>query len=456
MTRGRSSRARPSVRERLGAATAGPVVAIVGRPNVGKSALFNRILGRRQALVEEIAGTTRDRLYADVSWRDTRFRLADTGGLEPESGQGYAQLVRRQVEHAVAEAAVVLFVVDARDGVIPADEEVAEVLRRAGKPVFLVANKVDNEARREAAVQFYELGLGAPIAVSAQHGDGIADVLDRVAQALPPAPEEAPVEASRLAIIGRPNVGKSMLLNAILGEERVIVSDVAGTTRDAVDTPFELEGRALVLVDTAGLRRPGKVAEALEHHATLRARHALERADVALVVCDASAGLTAQDVHIAGMAVKARTGVIIVANKWDLVDLMSPADAERDARRRLKFAPWVSFRITSAKEGTGIRELLAEALRLCDERQLRIETGPLNALVQRAVVEQPPPLVKNRRLKLLYVTQAEVAPPTFVFFVNDAALVHFSYRRFLENLIRRQYGFDGVAIKLAFRSRKER
>ncbi|MDP3767373.1 MAG: ribosome biogenesis GTPase Der, partial [Dehalococcoidia bacterium] len=260
---------------RASQAVAKPVVVIVGRPNVGKSALFNRMVGRRQALVEEVAGTTRDRLYADVSRRDEQFRLVDTGGLEPGAETGYADLVRQQVERAVDEAAVLLFVVDARDGVIAADEDVAEVLRRAGKPVFLLANKVDNEARRESAVQFYELGLGEPMPVSAQHGIGVADVLDRVLEALPPSPAEAPAEAARLAIIGRPNVGKSMLLNAILGEERVIVSEVPGTTRDAIDTEFKFEGRRLVLVDTAGLRRPGKVGAGVEHHAALRARHAL-------------------------------------------------------------------------------------------------------------------------------------------------------------------------------------
>ncbi|OGO49510.1 MAG: ribosome biogenesis GTPase Der [Chloroflexi bacterium RBG_16_68_14] len=433
-----------------------PVVAIVGRPNVGKSALFNRMLGRRQALVEEIPGTTRDRLYGDVSWRGEQFRLVDTGGLDPEAEEGYSELIRRQVELAMAEAAVLLFVVDAKDGLIPADEEVAEVLRRSGKPVYLLANKVDNEARLEAAVQFYELGLGEPIPVSAQHGTGVADVLDRVLESLPPAPEEAPVEALRLAIVGRPNVGKSMLLNAILGEERVIVSPVPGTTRDAVDTSFEFEGHALVLVDTAGLRRPGKIGAGLEHHAVLRARHALERADTALVLFDASERLTAQDLHIVGFAIKAKTGVVVVANKWDLMEGISPTEFEQAVRRRLPFASWVSFRTTSAKTGLGITALIQEALRLCDERRRRIETGPLNALIQRAVAEQPPPPVRNQRLKLLYVTQPEVAPPTFVFFVNDASLVHFSYRRYLENVIRRRFGFDGVALRLAFRSRRER
>jgi GTP-binding protein len=292
--------------------------------------------------------------------------------------------------------------------------------------------------------------------VSAQHGIGVAEVLDKLLAVLPPAPEEPAVAVPRLAIVGRPNVGKSMLLNAILQEERVIVSPAAGTTRDAIDTPFEFEGRALVLVDTAGLRRPGRVRTGLEHHAGLRARQALERADAALVVFDASEGLTAHDVHIAGLALKAGTGLLVVANKWDLMPGASLAEFEAAVRRRLHFAPWASVRIVSAKEGIGIKPLLREALRLCDERLRRIETGPLNATIQRAVAERPPAPVRNQQLKLRYVTQAGVAPPTFVFFVNDASLVHFSYRRYLENVLRHHYGFEGVALKLVFRSRKER
>ena len=432
------------------------VVAIVGRPNVGKSALFNRMVGRRQALVEELAGTTRDRLYSEVSWRDERFRLVDTGGLDTSEGS-YAELIRRQVELAVDEAAVLLLVVDAKAGLVGADEEVAEILRRSGKPVFLLANKVDNETRREDMVQFYELGFGDPIAVSAQHGTGVADVLDRVIEALPPAAaEEVEADVARIAIIGRPNVGKSALLNAILGEERVIVSSEPGTTRDAIDSSFEFKGRSLVLVDTAGLRRPGKVGRGLEHHASLRARHALDRADVALCLFDASEGLTAQDGHIVGFALKAKTGIIAVANKWDLMDGVTLDEFEQRVRRGLHFAPWVSFRVTSAKERAGIVPLLEEALRISDERRKRIDTAQLNSIVQRALADNPPSTGYRRQLKLLYVTQAEVTPPTFVFFVNDASLVHFSYRRYVENVIRRNFGFEGVALKLTFRSRRER
>jgi GTP-binding protein len=433
-----------------------PIIAIVGRPNVGKSALFNRLIGRRKALVEELAGTTRDRLYGDVTWRGGRLRIVDTGGLETAAEEGYPELIRRQVEQAVEEASALLFVVDAKDGVITADEEVAAILRRSKVPIFLLANKVDNEARIEGLAEFYELGLGEPMPVSAQHGTGIADVLDRLVATLPTAVEEEAIETPRLAIVGRPNVGKSMLLNAILQEERVIVSPVPGTTRDAIDTPFEFEGREIVLIDTAGLRRPGKIGRGVEHHAGLRVKHTVDRADVTLVLLDASEGLTAQDTHIIGLALKSKTGVMVVANKWDLMGGIAPAEFEEQVRRRLHFAPWAAFCIVSAMEAMGITPLLRQALRIYDARRQRIETAPLNAVVQRAVAERPPSTVRNQQPKFLYATQAEIAPPTFVFFVSDASLVHFSYRRYLENVLRERFGFQGVALRLVFRSRRER
>ena len=446
----------PSETEAVVASATLPVVAIVGRPNVGKSAIFNRMVGRRQAIVEDLPGTTRDRIYSEVEWRENYFRIIDTGGLDTSGEAGYPQLIRRQVEIAVAEAALLLFIVDVKDGVLSGDRDVAEILRRTEKPVFLIVNKVDNESRREDVVQFYELGLGEPMPMSAQHSTGLADVLDRIVESLPETPEEDAVETTRLAIVGRPNVGKSMLLNAIIGEDRVVVSPEAGTTRDAIDTPFEFQGRQLTLIDTAGLRRPGKVREGLEHHASLRSRHALDRADTALIVFDASEGVTAQDLHILGFAIKAKTGVVLVANKWDLLAGEELAEFELEVKRRLKFASWASLRITSAKEIQGIPQLLREAVRVSDERKKRIETGRLNSTIQRAMVEQPPPMVKNRRLTLLYVTQPSVAPPLFVFFVNDAALVHFSYRRYLENVLRDKFGFEGVALRLAFRSRRDK
>jgi GTP-binding protein len=437
-----------------------PIVAIVGRPNVGKSALFNRIVGGRPALVEDLPGTTRDRIYGDANWRGRDFRIVDTGGLEPDVPGTYTPLIRSQVEQALAEAAIVLFVIDTISGITAADEEVADLVRRTNKPVLLLANKADNRERREAAVAFFELGLGEPIPISAHHGEGVADVLDIIVDTLPPdAAEHAESDALRLAIVGRPNVGKSSLLNAILGEERVIVSDVPGTTRDAIDTPFAFEGHDLVLVDTAGLRRRGAIEPGVEKHSTLRARRALERAQVALCVFDMSEGFTAQDAHVVGFALDALRGVIVVANKWDLVreGEWQQEDYERRLRWQLKFASWISIRFVSAKEGLGVRDVLAEAVRIGDERQRRVDTGALNQAVRRAVAQKPPPTPsKGARIKLLYVTQAEVDPPTFVFFLNDASAVHFSYRRYMENVIRRNFGFTGTAIKLVFRGRADK
>jgi GTP-binding protein len=435
-----------------------PVVAIVGRPNVGKSALFNRIIGGRPALVEDLPGTTRDRVYGEAEWRNREFTLIDTGGLEPDVEGTYTPLVRAQIEAALREADLVLFVVDGKDGPTAADAEVADVLRRAGKPVLLLVNKIDNVSREELTVSFYELGLGEPIAISALHGAGVADVLDMIADMLPLPEATEGVEGLRLAIVGRPNVGKSALLNAVLGEERVIVSDVPGTTRDVIDTPFTFNDKPLVLIDTAGLRRRGRIEAGVEKHSTLRARHALERAQVALCVFDLSEGFTAQDAHIVGYAIEAKKGVLVVANKWDLVrdGEWTREDWERRLRWKLKFAPWASLRFTSALEGDGIREVLEESVRIGKERQRRVDTGSLNQALRKAVAQKPPPAPsRGKRLRLLYATQAEVDPPTFVLFLNDASLVHFGYRRYMENVIRRDFGFDGTAIDLVFRSRSE-
>ena len=439
-------------------AAAAPVVAIVGRPNVGKSALFNRMVRGRVALVEDLPGTTRDRLYGNVEWRGRLFRLVDTGGLDLEARTSLSALVKGQVETAVAEAQAILFVVDASEGVTTADVEVADVLRRTAKPALLVANKAESQARREGAVEFYELALGEPLPVSAHHGTGVADVMDLLIDILPPSAAGEEAEALRVAIVGRPNVGKSLLLNAILGEERVIVSEVAGTTRDSIDTPFEYGGERLVLVDTAGIRRRGHIARGLEKHAVLRARHAVERADVALLVLEAPQGVTAQDAHIAGYIAEAFSGLVLVANKWDLVggNGTNRREFERFARQRLRFASWAPLCFVSALERTGLPALLEEALRVGQERRHRIPTAELNALVERATAEKPPPTSGGKRLKFFYVTQAEAAPPTFAFFVNNAALVHFSYRRHLENVLRKAYGFQGSPLRLIFRSRGER
>ena len=433
-----------------------PIVAIVGRPNVGKSALFNRIVGGRPAIVEDLPGTTRDRIYGDAEWRNREFKVVDTGGLEPDVPGTYTPLIRSQVEYALNEAEMVLFVVDTIHGITAADLEVADLLRRTNKPVLLIANKADNREREGAAVGFYELGLGEPIAISAHHGHGVADVLDMIVDSLPPAEPIEDTEGLRLAIVGRPNVGKSSLVNAILGEDRVIVSDVPGTTRDAIDTPFAFEDHDLVLVDTAGLRRRGSIEPGVEKHSAMRARRALDRAQVALCLFDLSEGFTAQDSHVIGFALDSFRGVVVVANKWDLVEdaEWTQEDWERRLRWKLKFASWISVRFISAVTGAGIPELLAEAVRVGEQRMRRVETGALNQAVRKAVAQKPPPTPsKNKRIKLLYVTQAEVDPPVFVFFLNDASAVHFSYRRYMENVIRRTFGFDGTAIRLVFRGR---
>ena len=438
--------------------TAMPVVAIVGRPNVGKSALFNRMVGTRQALVEDLPGTTRDRIYGEAEWRARTFTVVDTGGLEPDIPGTYTPLVREQVVQALDEASIVLFVVDAKDGVTAADEEVADILRRGKPPVLLLANKADNDERQAAAVVFYELGLGEPIAISAQHGHGVADVLDMIVETLPESAPAEDEEALRLAIVGRPNVGKSSLVNRVLGEQRVIVSDVPGTTRDVIDSPFTFRDERLVLVDTAGLRRRGSIEKGVEKHSAMRARRALERADVAICLFDLTEGFTAQDAHIVGYALEAARGVIVAGNKWDLVrdGEMTEDDWRRRLRWKLKFAPWISLGFISAATGEGIDDVLAEAVRIGEERGRRVDTGQLNQTIRRAVAEKPPATPsKGKRIKLLYVTQAEVRPPTFVFFVNDASLVHFGYRRYLENVIRRNFGFAGTAIQLVFRGRKD-
>jgi GTP-binding protein len=435
-----------------------PIVAIVGRPNVGKSALFNRIVGGRPALVEDLPGTTRDRIYGDAEWRGREFKVVDTGGLEPDVPGTYTPLVRAQVEYALAEADIVLFVVDTITGITAADLEVADLLRRSNKPVLLIANKADSRTREESALTFYELGIGEPIAISAHHGHGVADVLDMIADSLPPLETEDVEPGLKLAIVGRPNVGKSSLLNAILGEDRVIVSEVPGTTRDVIDTPFVFNEQPLVLVDTAGLRRRGSIEPGVEKHSTLRARRALERAQIALCLFDLSEEFTAQDAHVVGYALDAARGIVVVANKWDLVrdGEWTKEDWERRLRWKLKFAPWIPIRFISAVERTGIDEVLAEAVRIGEQRQRHVDTGALNQVMRRAVAEKPPPTPsKGKRIKLLYVTQAEVDPPTFVFFLNDASAVHFSYRRYMENVIRRHFGFEGTSIKMVFRGRNE-
>jgi GTP-binding protein len=431
-----------------------PVVAIVGRPNVGKSTLFNRLVGRRTAIVEDIPGTTRDRLYGEVEWKDVHYSLIDTGGLEPDSTEEYPSLIRDQVQVALVEADVILFVVDTLTGVTPVDAEIAEQLRRTAKPILVLANKGDNIARQETAVEFYELGLGDPMPLSAHHDIGVRELQDRLLELLPATPAGTETEFLRMAVVGRPNVGKSALINAILGEERVIESEVPGTTRDAVDTPFVYKDQQMMLIDTAGIRRPGKVERGIEKYSVMRARDAIARCDVAVLVLDATQRLAAQDLHIAGYVADEYKGLIIALNKWDLLE-DSDELRERTARRilaRFKFAPWAPLAFLSAKTGLNVEGLLDLAREVGEARSTRIPTAEVNSALREAVAAHPPASSGRKPLRLKYVTQAEVRPPTFVFFANDASLVHFSYRRYLENHFRKRFGFEGTAIRLEFRS----
>ena len=433
-----------------------PLIAIVGRPNVGKSALFNRLTGSRRALVERLAGTTRDRLYGDVEWRGRHLRIVDTGGLEGPDADPFTPLVRGQVEQAMAEADAILFVVDAAEGLTTADREIADLLRRAERPLALVANKTDRKESAVRLVELFELGLGEPTPISAYHGQGIGELLDRIVELAPPVEVPAAIDRLDVAVVGRPNVGKSSLVNAILGEQRTIVSEIPGTTRDAIDTAFEFEGHAMRLIDTAGIRRRGKIERGVERHSVQRAEDAIDRADVVLLLIDQAEPRAAQDTHIAGYVERQAKGMVLVVNKWDLAE----AGTERPqfARRldyRYRFVPWAPVLFSSALTGAGVRELLEMAVHIGEVRRRRVQTSELNLVLQRAIAEHGPPTVGHRRLKLMYATQAEVAPPTFVLFVNDPKLLHFSYQRYLENRLRAAFNFEGTAIRMVFRRRSE-
>ncbi len=431
-----------------------PIVAVVGRPNVGKSTLFNRLVGKRLAITHEVPGTTRDRLYAEAEWGGVSFILVDTGGLEVETSKLMAQ-VRAQAQIAIAEADVILFLVDVKDGLTAGDEEVAQVLRRTAKPVLLAVNKADNKALREAAVEFYALGLGELYPVSALHGTGTGDLLDQVVSAFPVEEEEEEPEAIKIAIVGRPNVGKSSLLNRILGQERSIVHDVPGTTRDAIDTQLDWEGEPVVLIDTAGIRRKGRIQRGVEKYSVLRALRAIDRADVVLLLIDAVEGATAQDAHIAGYILEEAKSVVVVINKWDLVekDTYTMQIYLEHVYTVLRFLDYVPVLFASALTGQRVDQVLPTALRVQGARLIRIATAELNRILQEATARHSPPSKAGKRLKFYYVTQAAVDPPTFVFFVNDPHLVHFSYERYLENRLREHYGFLGTPLRLSFRKR---
>ncbi|MBX5437792.1 MAG: ribosome biogenesis GTPase Der [Alicyclobacillaceae bacterium] len=433
-----------------------PVVAIVGRANVGKSTLFNRIAGERIAIVEDHPGVTRDRIYTRAEWNGREFHLIDTGGIEMGGADEMVNLIRVQAQLAIDEADVIIFLVDGMQGLMPADRDVADLLRRAGKKVVLAVNKLEHPSHLSAAYEFYELGFGEPVAVSAMHGTGTGDLLDRVVAELPRgADDEADDDTVRIALIGRPNVGKSSLINAILGEPRVLVSDVAGTTRDAIDTPFRFDGDNYILVDTAGLRRRGKVYKNVERYSALRALRAIERADVAFVVIDGREGITDQDKRVAGYALDAGCGVGFLVNKWDIVekDDKTAHRFEEKLRDEMPFLRWAPVLFVSALTKQRVHRILPLAKSIAEMHAMRIATSTLNSVVQDAVTSVPPPTDKGRRLRVYYVTQVAVKPPTFALFVNDAELMHFSYERYLENQLRRAFGFEGTPIRLLVRGK---
>lgn len=436
-----------------------PIVAIVGRPNVGKSTIFNRIVGERISIVEDIPGVTRDRIYGEAEWLNHQFSLIDTGGIELEEQDEIFQLVREQAEIAIDEADVIIFIVDAKTGLLPADEEVAKLLFKSGKPVVLAVNKVDHPNQLENIYDFYSLGLGEPFPISGAHGSGLGDLLDEVVKHFPDREEEEYAEdVIRVAVIGRPNVGKSSLVNALLGEERVIVSPIAGTTRDAVDTFLTFDDQEFVLIDTAGMRRRGKVYEKTEKYSVLRALRAIERADVVLVVLNGEEGIIEQDKKIAGYAHEAGRGVILVVNKWDLVkkDERTMKEFTDKIRHHFHFLDYAPILFVSAKTKQRIHTILPKVVHVAEQHAMRIQTHIFNQIIADAVTSTPPPTDKGKRLKINYGTQVSVKPPTFVLFVNDPELLHFSYERYLKNKIREAFPFEGTPIRIIVRKKSER
>ena len=434
-----------------------PVVAIVGRPNVGKSALFNRIVGGRQAIVEGEPGVTRDRLYADCQWIGRSFILIDTGGIDFEDTNDIVVEVRRQAEIAIEEADVILFVVDVRTGITADDEQIANLLRRASKPVLVVANKVDHPALESATYEFYQLGLGDPIGVAAEHNRNIGDLLDLIIGFFPDNEvEEFEEDIIRMAVIGRPNVGKSSLVNAISGTRRSIVTDVPGTTRDAIDTLFEWEGQRYIIADTAGMRRRKRIEWNVERYSVIRALRAVDRSDIALAVIDAVDGVTEQDKKVVGYAHEQGKALVLVVNKWDLIEKDSNTMRlyEQDVRRELAFVTYAPIVFVSAVTGQRLSELIEVIRYVAGQYTLRISTGRLNEVLQEAIHLNQPPSDKGKPLKLFYINQLSVKPPVFGLFVNDPGLLHFSYRRYLENRLRDAFGFNGTPIWFRVRKRE--
>ena len=444
-----------------------PIVAVVGRPNVGKSTFFNRLIGQRKAIVEDLPGTTRDRLYGECEWNGRIFTVVDTAGLLFEHDDlttgtpqiEIARQVRAQVKIALEEADIIIFVVDIVAGITAADDEVAVLLRRSNKPIILAANKSDSLARNLDAVEFYALNLGHPIPMSAYHGIGTGDVLDAVTALIPALAEPETDETVRIALVGRPNVGKSSLLNRLVGSERSVVSSVPGTTRDAIDTPITIDGEAAILIDTAGVRRRGRVEPGVEKHSVLRTLRAIERADVAVLLIDAEEGVTAQDTHIAGMILEQLKGVVILVNKWDLIikDDTTFNAFTRGVRDAFKFIPYAPLIFISAKTGQRVDQVLPTAMKVAVERRKRVATSQLNALLRQALYEHPPTSIKvGAHLRIYYATQPQINPPVFLFFANDAQMIHWGYARYLENKLREKFGYMGTPIKIVFRGRVER
>lgn len=436
-----------------------PIVAVVGRPNVGKSTLFNALAGENISIVKDTPGVTRDRIYADVTWLDHHFTLIDTGGIEPDSGDIILSQMREQAQIAIDTADVIIFMTDVKQGLVDSDGKVADMLRRSKKPVVLCVNKVDSYQKFIADVyEFYNLGIGDPMPISAANRQGIGDMLDEVVKYFPEGSEgEEEDERPKIAIVGKPNVGKSSIINKLTGENRVIVSDIAGTTRDAIDTDIIYNGKEYVFIDTAGLRRKNKVKEELERYSIIRTVSAVERADVVLMVIDATEGITEQDAKIAGIAHDRGKGIVIVVNKWDAIEKNDKTiyEFQNKIRETLSYMPYAEMVFVSAVTGQRLPKLFETIDMVIENQTLRIATGVLNEIITEAVALQQPPSDKGKRLKIYYTTQVSVKPPTFVIFVNDKQLMHFSYTRYLENRIRDTFGFKGTSLRFIIRERKE-
>ena len=435
-----------------------PLVAVVGRPNVGKSTFFNKVVGRRVSIVEDTPGVTRDRIYAEAEWRGIHFALIDTGGIEPDSEDIILSQMREQAEIAMDTSDVILFMVDGRDGLTAADREVGEMLYKTGKKVVLAVNKVDKTTLPDDFYDFYELGLGEPIPISSVNMLNLGDLLDRIVESFPEGAGTEEEDVIKIAMIGKPNVGKSSLVNKLLGENRVIVSPIAGTTRDSIDTPFEKDGEKYLLIDTAGIRRKSKVNEDIEKFSVIRAVAAIERCDVCLLMIDAQEGVTEQDKRIAGIAHEAGKGLVIVVNKWDLVEKETNTmnDYRKEVASELTFMSYAPTVFISALTGQRVSKVIDTARAVAANRAMRVPTGQLNNLIMDATMMKQPPSDKGKRLKIYYVTQVGVNPPLFSFKVNSRPLMHFSYARYLENKIRETFGFEGTSLKFVFREKGEK